>query len=103
MDIEMDKITELPVIPKQELTSEPLKGHSLDSALESLRSNLGLNPITVNGLLQIEAARTPNLSKKDKAVPAALMAGYIATFAATRLVGGEFMPVEVPTLLHEVL
>lgn len=99
----MDNITESPVTPKQELTLEPLKGQLLDSALESLRSKEGLDPVTTNRLLNIETAETPGLSWLDKVMPAVLMAGYIGTFAATRLAGAEFLPTEVPPILHQAL
>lgn len=100
----MDNLTETSTTPKQEIAlPEPLRGQPLDRALESLRSEKGLDPVTTNRLLNIETAETPGLSKLDKVVPAALMAGYVGTFAATRLVGAEFLPTDVPPLLHQVL
>lgn len=100
----MDNQTEKSTAEKEEaIKQEPLKGNQLDKSLESLRSKNGLDPVTTNRLLSIETAKTPGVSKMDKVIPAALMAGYIGTFAATRLAGAEFLPTEVPPLLHQVL
>lgn len=100
----MDNKTEISSVPKQEVsTQEPLKGAQLDKALESLRRKNGLDPVTTNRLLSIETAKTPGVSKIDKAIPAVLIAGYIGTFVATRLAGGELPTVEMPQALHQAL
>lgn len=82
---------------------EPLKGPALDIALKDVRNNNGLFPTTVNRLLTIETAQSPHLSIPDKIVPGALMAGYVATYAASRLAGGDFPSVDIPPVLHELL
>lgn len=88
---------------ERNINPEPLKGQELDRALEGLRTKAGLSPATTNRLLSIETAEAPGLSNLDKVIPAALMVGYIATFAATRLAGGEFPTAEIPPVLHEML
>lgn len=100
----MDRQTEKPPVPKQEVsTQEPLRGAPLDKALKSLRLKNGLDPVTTNRVLNIKADETPGLSKWDKVVPAVLMVGYIGTFTATRLAGGELPTVEIPQILHQAL
>ncbi len=100
----MDMQAEKSAVSKQEVaTAEPLKGAELDKALQSLKSQNGLDPTTTNRLLAIETAETPGVSKLNRAIPAVLVAGYIATFAATRLAGGDLPAIDMPQALHEVL
>jgi hypothetical protein len=89
-------------VPEKKKELLLLKGKELDQALKNIREEKGLNPATVNRFLSIETSEVSRLSKLDKVVPLVLMAGYVATFAWTRL-NPESLPIQMPPALDQAL
>lgn len=91
------------ILKKKENLEPPLMGKELDLVLKAIKEEKGLSPTVVNHFLDIKTSETSGVSKLNLIAPSVLMAGYVATYAATRLAGAEFLPIPVPPVLHQIL